>query len=917
MPPDTRLTNALSERYALESELGQGGMATVYLARDLKHDRQVAVKVLRPELSAILGRERFLAEVRLTAKLDHPHILTLLDSGESEGFVWYTLPYIRGESLRHKLERETQLSVDEAVSITRQIAGALEHAHQHGIIHRDVKPENILLHEGEAMLADFGIALAVKEAGGQRLTETGLSLGTPQYMSPEQATAERTLDARSDIYSLGAVLYEMLAGEPPFTGATGQAVIAKLMVQDAMSLRIVRKTIPAGLEAVVARALAKVPADRFPSAAAFAAALAAPETHRASRRVPKRALVLGGAAVVVLVLAGVWLAPRLRLRPAGAFVGEPTLTQVTFTGNAVEPTLSADGKKLAYGLQTCSPSGGCDQALVVEELGTGERKTVVDRFEGGMYRLTWSPDQRFLLVTGRRAGQRGLHLASLFSGEVRYLGEHFAGQFLGGSDTIVAVDTQAWLRDRNPGLATRWFPVLTADGAVTDSIPFQVSGKEPDPLPSPDGRRILIWSSSGNRPSDQGLYLIDRSGRLTDSLPTLPGFYGNTGLSWTAAGDGVMVLMRPDSTAPDVRTLLRFPVSAKGKVRLPPDTVARRLRLPMPRFNGGANSLPSQRGDIAVTLLDQTYSILTLERPTSSAPWARKAELTTATGDLGGWISPDGERVLVARSVSLEGKQARRLEVWPFDSGSGTPLGPPRLGAGAFVSWSPDSRTIYQLVRGAATGGWELLSMDAASGRSLAVRPVPDSLGSLTLQPGLMGWGFHHGWLWYSSSNRDPQAPPMEWRFVSPSGDSTLTLNFPDSVPWVNAAIAGPDGHGSWVGAVISSREYGDTMYTLHVARPGMPARPVMQFTGPWYDVTLVHAGPGMAFKVLANVLSAAGGGTRLIHLEPGRPPRDEGPMTTRPFFSADGRRAVRSETEKRTDIWLIRWTGGDSTGTK
>jgi serine/threonine protein kinase len=243
MPPDARLTTALAEQYTLVQELGQGGMATVYLAHDRKHDRDVALKVLRPELAAILGRERFLAEIRLTARLDHPHILSLIDSGESDGFLWYTLPYIRGESLRHKLERETQLGVEEAVRITTQVAGALHHAHQHGIIHRDVKPENILLHEGEAMLADFGIALAVKEAGGRRLTETGLSLGTPQYMSPEQATAEKTLDVRSDVYSLGAVLYEMLAGEPPFTGATGQAVIAKLLVEPPGSLRIVRGTI--------------------------------------------------------------------------------------------------------------------------------------------------------------------------------------------------------------------------------------------------------------------------------------------------------------------------------------------------------------------------------------------------------------------------------------------------------------------------------------------------------------------------------------------------------------------------------------------------------------------------------------------------------------------------------------------------
>jgi serine/threonine-protein kinase len=195
-------------------------MATVYLATDLKHDREVALKVLRPELGAVLGTERFLAEIKITARLDHPHILTLIDSGVAGGFLYYVLPLVRGESLRDKLNREQQLGLEEAIAITKQIASALDYAHRQGVVHRDIKPENILLLEGEAMLADFGIALAVKEAGGNRLTETGLSLGTPQYMSPEQATGDRMLDARSDLYSLAAVLYEMLAGEPPVTGPT-------------------------------------------------------------------------------------------------------------------------------------------------------------------------------------------------------------------------------------------------------------------------------------------------------------------------------------------------------------------------------------------------------------------------------------------------------------------------------------------------------------------------------------------------------------------------------------------------------------------------------------------------------------------------------------------------------------------------
>src|SRR5881296_3426105 len=235
-----RLTAALAGRYAIERELGAGGMATVYLARDLKHDRDVALKVLRPELAAVLGAERFLQEIRISARLDHPHILTLIDSGESDGFVWYVLPYVRGESLREKLTREQQLSIEEAVRIATQVASALDYAHHHGVIHRDIKPENILLHEGEAMVADFGIALALTEAAETCLTATGVSLGTPQYMSPEQATGERHLDARSDVYSLAAVLYEMLAGVPPYAGSTSQAVIAKLLTDRPTRLRAIR-----------------------------------------------------------------------------------------------------------------------------------------------------------------------------------------------------------------------------------------------------------------------------------------------------------------------------------------------------------------------------------------------------------------------------------------------------------------------------------------------------------------------------------------------------------------------------------------------------------------------------------------------------------------------------------------------------
>src|SRR5574341_485257 len=229
----SRLAAALSDRYRLDRELGQGGMATVYLAADLKHDRKVAIKVLKPELAAVLGAERFVVEIKTTAALSHPHILPLFDSGTADGFLFYVMPFIEGETIRDKLNRETQFGVDEAVRIAREVADALDYAHRHGVIHRDIKPENILLHDGRARVMDFGIALAVSAAAGGRMTETGLSLGTPHYMSPEQATAEKEITGRSDIYSLASVLYEMLAGAPPHSGGSAQQIIMKIVTEEA------------------------------------------------------------------------------------------------------------------------------------------------------------------------------------------------------------------------------------------------------------------------------------------------------------------------------------------------------------------------------------------------------------------------------------------------------------------------------------------------------------------------------------------------------------------------------------------------------------------------------------------------------------------------------------------------------------
>jgi serine/threonine-protein kinase len=296
--PSQSLVDGLQGRYSFERELGRGGMATVHLARDLRHKRPVALKVLHPELAQSLGPERFLREIEIAAGLQHPHILTVLDSGQTAGYLWYTMPFVEGESLRDRLTREGQLPLEDAVRLGTEVADALGFAHTRGVIHRDIKPENILLSAGHALVADFGVARAIQD-GGQSLTSTGTSVGTPAYMSPEQAMADQHLDGRSDLYSLGCVVYEMLAGEPPYVGRSAQAIVAKRLTDPVPSVRRLRDTVPSGVDLALSRVLAKAAADRFPTAAAFAEAL----------RVAEREPVVTSAAVPVP-------SPRRRLRPA-------------------------------------------------------------------------------------------------------------------------------------------------------------------------------------------------------------------------------------------------------------------------------------------------------------------------------------------------------------------------------------------------------------------------------------------------------------------------------------------------------------------------------------------------------------------------------------------------------------------------
>jgi serine/threonine-protein kinase len=414
--PVSRLNTALEGRYRIERELGEGGMATVYLAKDLKHNRNVALKVLKPELAAVVGAERFLAEIETTANLQHPHILPLFDSGKAGSFLFYVMPYIEGETLRDRIDREKQLPVDEALGIATAVATALHAAHSRGVVHRDIKPGNILLSQGQPLVADFGIALAVSAGGAGRLTETGLSLGTPYYMSPEQATGDQAVGPASDTFALACVLYEMLVGEPPYPGNTAQAVLGKIIQGEPVSATTIRRSVPANVDAAIRKALERLPADRFTGAQGFAKALADPSFRHGDHTVsgirgsgsPWNRISIGMTIVsALLALSTAWAflrpgppeAPRhverfeapfregqgpttpgptgFDLSPDGTMVvyriaggrlmvrrwDDPTATLIRETGASRSPAVSHDGLEVAFGsvdgdIQVAAFAGG-------------------------------------------------------------------------------------------------------------------------------------------------------------------------------------------------------------------------------------------------------------------------------------------------------------------------------------------------------------------------------------------------------------------------------------------------------------------------------------------------------------------------------------------------------------------------------
>jgi serine/threonine protein kinase/Tol biopolymer transport system component len=524
-----QLTAALADRYRIERELGAGGMATVYLAEDLKHHRKVAIKVLRPELAAVIGAERFLAEIRTTANLQHPHILALIDSGDTDGMLWYVMPYVEGESLRDRISREKQLPIADAVRIATEVAGALDYAHRHNVIHRDIKPENVLLHDGSAMVADFGIALAASSGAGTRMTETGMSLGTPHYMSPEQAMGEREITARSDVYALGAITYEMLVGEPPFSGPTAQAIIARVMTEEPRALTMQRKTIPPGVEAAVFTALEKLPADRYATAAEFATALTSPtrDERRETRgiRVRPRSLLSRLSMPLLLVVLGIaalwgWLRPAPAALPSRQRV---VLWQAPFS-DYLSPSalrvesrmaISPDGSWIAF----ADSVGGSTQIFLKERNET--RAVPIAGTEGGASPF-FSPDGEWVgyLMHGilrkvRVSGGGSIQLAT--TGNTTYQ----VGTWL-EDGTIV-------FTDNNGGMSR-----VSSEGGPVGVLRAPRLDHRDDPssiAPLPGSRGVLFTGCPGNCASGSAVYAYDiqRDTTLLLVPEAAGGWYSPTG----------------------------------------------------------------------------------------------------------------------------------------------------------------------------------------------------------------------------------------------------------------------------------------------------------------------------------------------------------------------------------------------------
>jgi Tol biopolymer transport system component len=697
--PITRLNAALQGRYRIERQLGEGGMATVYLAEDLKHKREVALKVLKPELAAVVGAERFLAEIETTANLQHPHILPLFDSGEADGFLFYVMPRVDGESLRERIDREHQLPVDEAVAISTKVAGALQAAHDRGVIHRDIKPANILLAKGEPLVSDFGIALAVSAGGAGRLTETGLSLGTPHYMSPEQATGDTSVGPATDVYALGCVLYEMLVGEPPYTGSTPQAILGKIIQAEPLSPTKVRRSVPAHVDAVIRKALEKIPADRFAGADDFATALADPGFTHGAVGVPagvvgprwKRLAIGATAAAAAFALLFAWSLTRGGGEAAPLNrrfeLGVGALAPLPFFNSSAELAISRDGSKIAYTAMSDSRA-----SLHVRSL--DQTETRVFAGTGSVYSPFFSPDGEWIGYLDPVANE--VKKISVQGGQPIVLAPLGAPP-LGG--TWLDDGTIVFSSGRNPSL----FRVPEAGGT-----PVQLTQAEPGtahffPEALPGGRAILfsMFSAFGSG-LDLGSGRIDMLSLETGEVRTivdvgydahyLPSghlVFARQGSLWAipfdprsgqTSGQAVVVLQGVEMSSGDRPTAAFSPQG---------------LMVYLPGEAAGAATSTAAR---PLVWVDEDGAEEPLPLPARQYAGPR--------------LSPDGTRLAVA---VFDGEA---WALWAYDVASGAALRLTQAGGSANMApvWTPDGSRIFYRATGGPTGDLYSIPSDGSGG---------------------------------------------------------------------------------------------------------------------------------------------------------------------------------------------------------
>jgi serine/threonine-protein kinase len=741
-------------------------MARVFLAEDLRHRRQVALKLLNPELGAIIGADRFLQEIEVAARLTHPHILPLFDSGEADGLLWYTMPYIQGETLADRIAREGALPVEEAVRLSCQIAEALDYAHRQNVIHRDIKPANIMLHEGAALVADFGIALAISRADQTRLTSTGMTLGTPMYMSPEQASGDGRIDRRSDVYSLGVVTYEMLTGEPPFVGGSLRAQVARIMVERPIPPRNLRTTVPEPVEAAVLRALAKTPADRFGTGAEFRAALLLDSTLRAPRKRAWRAgLIVAGLCLTIAVVA-LWSGrPEYR----AAIRAEREDRQLTTSGDAWCAALSPDGKRAVY-------FGDSLRALMLLDLGTGESRELA-RGTSGKYNSSmppqWAPGGDRILVHGASGTSYGYYLVDAATGAQELVAANNAFLTFGpGPGSFVATYEGAMYVGSSPTTFQVLGGSLVGDGVLIDLRKAYSFIKQS--RTSPSGKWIALIA---NRPSGEvalALVRSDGSGHRV-LLPQLgdlqsPTDDWNRPLQWSADG-AELFFPRPQGLGWSIWRLAIDPGTGA------PDGEARPLAERLPGFLGftvAADGTLLYSGGFPQVHLERL-------RPGRDA-WETDLQLTTGTAaSTGPALSPDGQRIAYVRSgqdggsdlfeIGIDGGQERRL------TSTGAQKGQP--------AWSPDGQRIAYLERDSGfvakilelgTGVTHRVGREPASPSENAPAWTPDGRQLLFQIP----------------SNRNYEVVDLQ------SGrERRLVAN--DSVGWLFSPVFGPDGNEAMV----------------------------------------------------------------------------------------------------------------------